>query len=88
MEVGGSGAVRGDGYNFHDLWGANSRIVVIRDLHLVYGWSGLPTDCDLLLDYEIDKTAWGRKEEPWTRSWRLRRIGCGPWAAGAGNSRQ
>ena len=34
-----------------------------------YGWSDVPTDCDFLLDHEIDEAAWGRKKKPWCHRW-------------------
>ena len=40
-----------------------------------YGWSNIPTDCDFLLDYEIDETTWGRKKKPY-------RYRCGPTPSG------
>ena len=34
-----------------------------------YGWSDLPTDCELLLDYEIDEEEWGKKKKPDRYRW-------------------
>ena len=42
----------------------------LRELHAAmdravldaYGWTDIPTDCDFLLDYEIDEATWGRKK--------------------------
>ena len=34
-----------------------------------YGWTDIPTDCDFLLDYEIDKATWGRKKKPYRYRW-------------------
>ena len=33
-----------------------------------WGWTDIPTDCDFLLDYEIDEAAWGRKK-PYRYRW-------------------
>ena len=58
-------------YNrFHDPDESDPRIAELRELHAAmdhavldaYGWSGVPTGCDFLLDYEIDEAAWGRKK--------------------------
>ena len=37
------------------------------------GWSDISTACDLLLDYEIDEAAWGRKKNPYSPRTRLKR---------------
>ena len=34
-----------------------------------YGWTDIPTDCDFLLDYEIDEATWGRKKKPYRYRW-------------------
>ena len=40
-----------------------------------YGWSDIPTDptdptdCELLLDYEIDEEERGTKKKPWRYRW-------------------
>ncbi len=34
-----------------------------------YGWSDIPTDCEFLLDYEIDEEEWGNKKKPWRYRW-------------------
>ena len=34
-----------------------------------YGWNDVPTDCDFLLDHEIDEAAWGRKKKPYRYRW-------------------
>lgn len=34
-----------------------------------YGWSDIRTDCDFLLDYEIDAEEWGNKKKPWRYRW-------------------
>ena len=55
-------------YNrFHDPYDDDTEIARLRDLHAAmdrvvldaYGWTDIPTDCEFLLDYEIDETAWG-----------------------------
>ena len=65
-------------YNrFHDLYETGQRITELRELHAAmdravldaYGWSDLPTDCDFLLDYEIDEAAWGRRKKPYRYRW-------------------
>ena len=65
-------------YNrFHDLYETDPRIAQLRDLHAAmdravldaYGWTDIPTDCDLLLDYEIDEASWGRKKKPYRWRW-------------------
>ena len=65
-------------YNrFHDLYETDPRIAQLRDLHAAmdravldaYGWSDIPTACDLLLDYAIDEAAWGRKKKPYRWRW-------------------
>ena len=58
-------------YNrFHDPYEDDSDIVRLRELHAAmdravldtYGWTDILTDCDFLLDYEIDEATWGRKK--------------------------
>ena len=65
-------------YNhFHDPNEAAPKIVQLRDLHAsmdwavldAYGWTDVPTDCDFLLDYEIDEEEWGRKKKPYRYRW-------------------
>ena len=34
-----------------------------------YGWSDIKTDCEFLLDYEIDEEEWGNKKKPWRYRW-------------------
>ncbi len=59
-------------YNrFHDPHERDARIARLRDLHAAmdravldaYGWTDIPTDCEFLLDYEIDEESWGRKKK-------------------------
>ena len=65
-------------YNrFHDPDERDPRIAELRWLHEamdravlnVYGWDDIPTDCEFLLDYEIDQETWGRKKKPWRYRW-------------------
>jgi hypothetical protein len=34
-----------------------------------YGWSDIRTDCEFLLDYEIDEEEWGDKKKPYRYRW-------------------
>ena len=65
-------------YNrFHDPDERDPRIAELRRLHAamdravldVYGWDDVPTDCEFLLDYEIDEETWGRKKKPYRYRW-------------------
>ena len=65
-------------YNrFHDPDERDPEIVKLRELHAAmdravldaYGWSDIPTDCEFLLDYEIDEEEWGDKKKPWRYRW-------------------
>ena len=65
-------------YNrFHDPGERDEGIVVLRELHTAmdravldaYGWSDIPTDCEFLLDYEIDEEEWGDKKKPYRYRW-------------------
>ena len=65
-------------YNrFHDPYENAPGIARLRDLHAAidcavldaYGWTDIPTDCDFLLDYEIDEATWGRKKKPYRYRW-------------------
>ena len=65
-------------YNrFHDPYENGPDIAELRDLHAAmdravldaYGWNDVPTDCDFLLDHEIDEATWGRKKKPWRYRW-------------------
>ena len=50
---------------------------MLRELHAAmdravldaYGWSDIKTDCEFLLDYEIDEEEWGSKKKPWHYRW-------------------
>ena len=65
-------------YNrFHDPDEKSPQIVELRRLHAAmdravldaYGWKDISTDCEFLLDYEIDEEEWGRKKKPWRYRW-------------------
>ena len=65
-------------YNrFHDPNEYDGEIARLRELHAAmdravldaYGWSDIHTDCDFLLDYEIDEDAWGSKKKPYRYRW-------------------
>ncbi len=65
-------------YNrFHDPNEYCPDIARLRDLHAAmdravlnaYGWSDIPTECEFLLDYEIDEEEWGRKKKPYRYRW-------------------
>ena len=65
-------------YNrFHDPHESSPAIQKLRDLHAAmdrsvlaaYGWTDIPTDCEFLLDYEIDEEAWGNKKKPYRYRW-------------------
>ena len=34
-----------------------------------YGWTDIPTDCEFLLDYEIDEKEWGTRKKPYRYRW-------------------
>ena len=76
MVANGEGMTRT--YNrFHDVYDTDSPIAVLRELHTAmdravldaYGWTDIPTDCEFLLDYEIDEATWGRKKKPYRYRW-------------------
>ncbi len=65
-------------YNrFHNPDERDIEITKLRELHTAmdravldaYGWCDIPTDCDFLLDYEIDEEEWGRRKKPWRYRW-------------------
>ena len=65
-------------YNrFHDPDERDPRIARLRQFHAAmdrvvleaYGWTDIPTDCEFLLDYEIDEETWGKKKKPWRYRW-------------------
>jgi len=63
--------------NFHDPDNNESDIVSLRELHAAmdravldaYGWDDISTDCEFLLDYEIDEETWGTKKKPYRYRW-------------------
>ena len=76
MVANGEGMTRT--YNrFHDPDETAPEIAELRALHAAmdravldtYGWRDVPTDCDFLLDHEIDEAAWGRKKRPYRYRW-------------------
>ena len=65
-------------YNrFHDPNEDSPAIAKLRALHAAmdravlnaYGWQDISTDCEFLLDYEIDEEAWGAKKKPYRYRW-------------------
>ncbi len=65
-------------YNrFHDPNNHEPQIVKLRELHTAmdravldaYGWTDISTDCEFLLDYEIDEETWGTKKKPYRYRW-------------------
>ena len=65
-------------YNrFHDPYENDPEIATLRDLHAemdravlaAYGWTDVPTDCEFLLDYEIDEEAWANRKKPYRYRW-------------------
>ena len=65
-------------YNrFHDPDERDPEIEKLRELHAAmdraildaYGWTDIPTDCEFLLDYEIDEEEWGARKKPWRYRW-------------------
>ena len=65
-------------YNrFHDPDERSPEIAELRKLHVAmdrtvldaYGWDDVVTDCQFLLDYEIDEAELGRKKKPWRYRW-------------------
>jgi len=65
-------------YNrFHHPDDTSREIETLRGLHAAmdyavfaaYGWTDIPTDCEFLLEYEIDEEEWGDKRKPWRYRW-------------------
>ena len=65
-------------YNrFHDPYENDPDIQKLRELHAAmdrvvldaYGWTDIPTDCEFLLDYEIDEEEWGNRKKPYRFRW-------------------
>jgi hypothetical protein len=68
-----------DLYNrFHDPDQDSGDIATLRGLHAAmdravldaYGWADIPTDCEFLLDYEVDdEDGSSRRKKPWRYRW-------------------
>ena len=65
-------------YNrFHDPDEDDPDIAKLRELHAAmdrvvldaYGWNDIPTDCEFLLDYQIDEEEWGKRKKPYRYRW-------------------
>ena len=65
-------------YNrFHNPYDNDPQIAKFRELHATMDrafsmptvGATFPTDCDFLLDYEIDEATWGRKKKPYRYRW-------------------
>ena len=65
-------------YNrFHNPNEDSPAIAKLRALHAdmdravlnAYGWQDIPTNCEFLLDYEIDEETWGAKKKPYRYRW-------------------
>ena len=65
-------------YNrFHDPYETSQEIVTLRELHSAmdgavldaYGWNDIRTDCDFVLDYEIDDAESHKKMKPYRYRW-------------------
>ena len=65
-------------YNhFHDPHENAPEIVTLRSLHAAmdqavldgYGWRDIPTDCEFLLDYQVDDEEWGTRKKPYRYRW-------------------
>jgi hypothetical protein len=65
-------------YNrFHDPCEHDLEIERLRELHAdmdravlrAYGWDDIPTECEFLLDYEIDEEEWRNKKKPYRYRW-------------------
>ena len=65
-------------YNrFHDPDERDPEILHLRELHEkidravldAYGWTDIATDCEFLLDFEIDEEEYRRRKKPWRYRW-------------------
>ena len=65
-------------YNrFHDPYDDDPDILKLREFHAAmdravldaYGWTDIPTDCEFLLDYEINEEEWGSRKKPYRYRW-------------------
>ena len=67
-----------DTYNrFHDPEERSPEVLDLRKLHgdmdravlEAYGWNDIPTECEFLLDYEMDEEDQGSGKRPWRFRW-------------------
>ena len=64
-------------FHDHDPYENDPEIAKLRELHAAmdravldaYGWNDTPTDCEFLLDYEIDEEEWGNRKKPYRYRW-------------------
>ena len=65
-------------YNrFHDPYDDDLDVAHLRELHAdmdravldACGWNDIPTECEFLLDHEIDDEEWGRRKKPYRYRW-------------------
>ena len=65
-------------YNrFHNPNEDSSDIIRLRKLHAAmdrvvldaYDWTDIPTDCEFMLDHEIDEEEWGNRKKPYRYRW-------------------
>ena len=65
-------------YNrFHDPYDDDPDILKLHEFHAAmdravldaYGWTDIPTDCEFLLDYEINEEEWGSRKKPYRYRW-------------------
>ncbi len=62
---------------FHDPDERDPEIMKLRELHAAmdravldaYHWNDIPTDCEFLLDHEINEEEWGDKKKPYRYRW-------------------
>ena len=62
---------------FHDPQEKAPEVVTLRGLHAAmdrvvldaYGWRDIPTNCEFLLDHEIDEEEWGARKKPYRYRW-------------------
>ncbi len=40
-----------------------------RAVLAAYGWDDVATECEFILDYEIDEETWGTKKKPYRYRW-------------------
>ena len=65
-------------YNrFNNIYEQMPKILKLRHLHRdmdrvvldAYGWTDIKTDCNFILDYEIEDANWGNKKKPYRYRW-------------------